>query len=413
MVFFTRRRRLILFISAALILSGILLKQCFFTDKAPVYLTAPVRRGDIESSVLATGILKPSQLVAVGARATGRIISLKVRPGQNVKQGELLAEIDPTTQGNDLKSKEAVLALRRAGLAEQQARLALARKNMERQQNMLASHAVSKADYDAAEAQVNVALAQIEAYKAQIAQAETDIEMAQVDLGYTHVTAPYDGTILATVVQEGQNVNAVQSAPTILIMGNLSTMTVRAEISEADIAHVKVGQSLYFNTIGSPNRRYNGVLEIIEPAPESIRNDININTYGTSGGVTNTGAIYYNGLFNVDNRDAALRTYMTAEVHIILGRAHDALLVPLEALSIAENGQYKIRLLQKDGTAQERIVTIGLKTETQAEALSGLREGDIVIISDPENMQAESVSGAAKKEKTKVSHKEMSRKSRS
>lgn len=379
MAFFTRRRIIQLSVLIAVLLAFFLIKHIFFGAPARIYLTAPVKRGNIESSVLATGILKPYQLVAVGARATGRIIALKVRPGQEVKQGELLAEIDPTTQENDLKSKESVLARQKAGLAEQEAQLTLAQQNMQRQKNMIVSHAISKADYDAAEAQVKVAEAQIAAYQAQIAQAETDVDMARVDLSYTQVTAPFSGTVLATVVQEGQNVNAVQSAPTIVILGNLSVMTVRAEISEADIVHVRPGQNLYFNTIGSPGRRYDGTLEAIEPAPESIRNDISFNSYSATGG-GNTQAVYYNGIFNVDNKDRALRTYMTAEVHIILGAAQNALLMPTDGLiGLGKDGVYRVRILQKDGAAAERMVKIGIRTQAQAEVLSGLAEGDEVI----------------------------------
>lgn len=381
MAFFTRRRviRLAALLAALLLLW--LLKHIFFSAPAARFLTAPVTRGTIEASVLATGIVKPYQLVAVGARATGRIIALKVQPGQEVKQNELLAEIDPTTQENDLKSKEAVLARQKAGLAEQQAQLALSRQNMQRQQKMIVSHAISKADYDAAEAQVKVAEAQVAAYQAQIAQAETDVDMARVNLAYTQVTAPFSGTVLATVVQEGQNVNAVQSAPTIVILGNLAVMTVRAEISEADIVHVKPGQDLYFNTIGNPGRRYNGRLAAIEPAPESIRNDISFNAYSSTGSNSSSAqAVYYNGIFNVDNKDRVLRTYMTAEVHIVLGRAENALLAPIDGLAGPDkDGLYRARILQANGKPAERRVKIGIRTQAQAEVLDGLREGDEII----------------------------------
>jgi len=380
MAFFTHKRRirlLVLILALVIVLFG---KIWLFGGSPLVYQTMPVKRGAIEATVLATGIVKPHQLVAVGARATGRIVSLKVQPGQEVRQGDLLAEIDPTTQENDLKSKEAVLAQQRAGLAEQEAQRTLALQNMQRQQNMIASHAVSRADYDAAAAQVKVTEAQIAAYQAQIAQAEADVDMARVNLSYTRVTAPFSGTILATVVQEGQNVNAVQSAPTIVILGNLEIMTVRAEISEADIVHVKPGQALYFNTIGSPERRYNGRLEAIEPAPESIRNDISFTSLSSSSSAASTEAIYYNGLFNVDNKDHALRTYMTAEVHIVLGAAQNVLLVPLSALSgPGKDGFYHARILPRKGGPLERKVKIGIKTQAQAEVLSGLAEGDEVI----------------------------------
>jgi len=352
------------------------------------YMTAAAKRGDIESSVLATGIVKPHRLVAVGARATGRIISLKVVSGTQVKQGDLLAEIDPTTQENDLKNKEAALANNRAKLAEQEAQLLLAEQTLERQKKLISSNAISKADFDNASAQVKVRMAQIDALKAQIIQSEVDVETARVNLGYTRVTAPFDGTVLATVVQEGQNVNAVQSAPTIVILGDLSVMTVRTEISEADIVNVRPGQDLYFNVIGNASRRYESKLATIEPAPESIRNDISFNASASaSSGSATSSAIYYNGIFNIDNTDGELRTYMTAEIHIVLEKAKNALLIPADGLGARDkDGFYTVRILEDKDKAVEKKVKIGINNKVMAEVLSGLDENDMVITGSSNGM---------------------------
>ena len=364
----------------ALIVLLIFIHSAFFSTTAPTYMTSKVKKGDIEVSVLANGTIKPHRLVAVGARATGRIVSMKVKPGSIVKQGDLLAEIDPTTQTNDLKSKEAALANYRGKLAEQEAQLVLAKQNMNRQQNMISSHAVSKADFDDADAQVKIRAAQIDQLKAQIVQAEVDVETAKVNLGYTRVTAPSDGTVLATVVQEGQNVNAVQSAPTIVILGDLSVMTVRAEISEADVINVKPGQDLYFNVLGNRTRRYESRLEKIEPAPESIRNDISFNSSSTASSSSSTSqAIYYNGTFNVPNDDGVLRTYMTAEVHIILGRAQKVLLIPSDALNDVSGKKAVVNVLDKNGKLEARNIETGLNNKVMVEVISGLEEGETVV----------------------------------
>lgn len=364
----------------ALVVLLIFVHSAFFPTTAPTYMTSKVKKGDIEVSVLANGTIKPHRLVAVGARATGRIVSMKVKPGSIVKQGDLLAEIDPTTQTNDLKSKEAALANYRGKLAEQEAQLVLAKQNMNRQQNMISSHAVSKADFDDADAQVKIRAAQIDQLKAQIVQAEVDVETAKVNLGYTRVTAPSDGTVLATVVQEGQNVNAVQSAPTIVILGDLSVMTVRAEISEADVINVKPGQDLYFNVLGNRTRRYESRLEKIEPAPESIRNDISFNSSSTASSSSSTSqAIYYNGTFNVPNDDGVLRTYMTAEVHIILGRAQKVLLIPSDALNDVSGKKAVVNVLDKNGKLEARNIETGLNNKVMVEVISGLEEGETVV----------------------------------
>ena len=377
-----KAKKTVVIIIAVIVLIVLLIfvHSAFFSKTAPTYMTSKVKRGDIEVSVLANGTIKPHRLVAVGARATGRIVSMKVKPGSIVKQGDLLAEIDPTTQTNDLKSKEAALANYRGKLAEQEAQLVLAKQNMTRQQTMISSHAVSKADFDDADAQVKIRAAQIDQLKAQIVQAEVDVETAKVNLGYTRVTAPSDGTVLATVVQEGQNVNAVQSAPTIVILGDLSVMTVRAEISEADVINVKPGQDLYFNVLGNRTRRYESRLEKIEPAPESIRNDISFNSSSTASSSSSTSqAIYYNGTFNVPNDDGVLRTYMTAEVHIILGRAQKALLIPSDALNDVSGKQAVVNVLDQNGKLEARDIETGLNNKVMVEVVSGLKEGETVV----------------------------------
>lgn len=377
-----KAKKTVVIIIAVIVLIVLLIfvHSAFFSKTAPTYMTSKVKRGDIEVSVLANGTIKPHRLVAVGARATGRIVSMKVKPGSIVKQGDLLAEIDPTTQTNDLKSKEAALANYRGKLAEQEAQLVLAKQNMTRQQTMISSHAVSKADFDDADAQVKIRAAQIDQLKAQIVQAEVDVETAKVNLGYTRVTAPSDGTVLATVVQEGQNVNAVQSAPTIVILGDLSVMTVRAEISEADVINVKPGQDLYFNVLGNRTRRYESRLEKIEPAPESIRNDISFNSSSTASSSSATSqAIYYNGTFNVPNDDGVLRTYMTAEVHIILGRAQKALLIPSDALNDVSGNKAVVNVLDQNGRLEARDIETGLNNKVMVEVVSGLKEGETVV----------------------------------
>ncbi|WP_443216847.1 efflux RND transporter periplasmic adaptor subunit [Rhizobium sp. Root708] len=218
-------------------------------------LTAVATRGDIEQTVLATGTFKPSKLVAVGAQVSGRITHLAVRLGEEITQGSLVAEIDSTTQKNELKTAEASLANVKAQRQETEAELANAEITLARQKNIYANQAGAKADLDSAETSVNKARAQIAAFDAQIVEAEVAVETAKANLGYTRITAPIDGTVLAIVNQQGQTVNATQTAPTIIVLGQLSTMTVRAEISEADIVKVAPGQQVYFSIMGEPGVR--------------------------------------------------------------------------------------------------------------------------------------------------------------
>jgi macrolide-specific efflux system membrane fusion protein len=358
------------------------------TDRTDSLMTAPVVIGSIEQTVLATGTLKPAKLVSVGAQASGRITSLKVSVGQTVKSGDLIAEIDSLEQVNSLRTAEAALQNIVAQRQEKEATLALAESSFARQQRTLADKATSRADYDTAEASVRTTRAQIAALDAQIIEAQVAIETARINLGYTRITAPIDGTVLAVVTQEGQTVNAVQSAPTIVVLGQIDVMRIRAEISEADIVKVKPGQTVYFTILGEPSRRHYATLEFVEPAPESIKNDTSISsTSSTSSSSSSTSssssstAIYYNGVFTVPNADGRLRTYMTAQVSVVLGEAKDVPTIPAAAIKTsAKDGATTVQVLDDNGRIETRAITVGLNDKVTAEVRAGLRAGERVVI---------------------------------
>ncbi len=355
------------------------------SSKTQSYITAPVILSNLREEVLASGTLKPARLTAVGAQVSGRITALNVRVGDTVKAGDVIAQIDPVTKQNDLRNSEAALKNYRAQKVEKEAALVLAEANLARQQATLAQRATSRSDFDSADSAVRQTRAQIAALEALIVGAEASVETARVNLDYTRITAPIDGTVLATVVQEGQTVNAVQSAPTIVVLGQLETMTVRAEISEADIVKVRPGQSLYFTILGDQDHRYEARLEQIEPAPESIKNDASFSSTTTSSSGSSssssstTTAIYYIGVFNVLNKDYALRTYMTAEVHIITGDAKRVKVIPALAVMRKSDGRSTVRTLDASGEVSEREVKTGLNDRTMVEIRSGLSEGERVI----------------------------------
>ncbi len=379
-----RLLRRLVFLAVVLLAAGglaVAYKDRLFAAQGTSYLTAKVGRGDIEDSVLATGILKPVRLVAVGAQVSGRLTSLKVEVGDRVESGALLAEIDSLPQQNALRTAEATLQRTKAERDEKVASLAYAKAAVSRQEKAMKQKAASRDDYEAALATMRETEAQIAALEADILAGEVAVETAQIDLDYTKITAPIDGTVLSVVTQEGQTVNASQSAPTIVILGELGVMRVRAEISEADVVRVKPGQRAYFTIIGDPDRRYETELASIEPAPESIVDDSSISSSSSSSGSTSTEAIYYNGVFDVPNPDGDLRTYMTAEVHIVLGEAQDVLTLPVGALgSRNQDGSYSVQVIGATGAVEPRRVEIGLNDKILAEVRSGLEEGDRVVI---------------------------------
>ncbi|MFN3524295.1 MAG: efflux RND transporter periplasmic adaptor subunit [Phenylobacterium sp.] len=353
-------------------------KAVFFSGpKAPAMATAVAARGDVEKTVLATGSLEPVTLVSVGAQVSGQVTSLKVELGQEVKKGELIAEIDSAPQKNSLRTAEASAANYRAQRLEVQANLAQAELAFARQAQMLKADATSQAEYETAEAAAKAAHAQLAALNAQIASADVAVETARINLGYTQIRAPIDGTVVAIVTKEGQTVNANQSAPTIVKLADLKTMTVKAEISEADVIKVKPGQQVYFTILGDPDTRYYAKLRAVEPAPESIESEDSSSSSTSS----SSEAIYYNALFDVPNAEGRLRTYMTAQVYVVLAKAEGVLTVPSAALGDkTRDGGYRVMVVGEDGKPEPRRVEVGVDDGTNAQVLSGLKAGDKVVL---------------------------------
>lgn len=350
----------------------------------PQLATSPATLGDIEDAVVATGTIKPSRLVSVGAQASGRIESLNVALGDQVKAGDLVAEIDARTQANALQSAQANLENAKAARDAQVANLLQYEQAFKRQRTMLAAQASARADYETALANLNATRAQIRALTASIKVQETAVATAETNLGYTRITAPIDGTVLAVVSKQGQTVNAAQTTPTIIMLGAVNTMTVYAEISEADVVRVKEGQEVYFTILGDMAKRYTSTLRKIEPAPESITDEDTSSTSASSSSTSTTStAIYYNGVFDIDNSSNALRTYMTAEVHIILARADKALVIPAAALGPQDkDGGYSIQVLGRDGRPQARKITVGINNRADVQVLSGLDAGERVVVGE-------------------------------
>lgn len=358
----------------------------------PAVMTAPVTLGTVEDAVLATGLLKPTGLVAVGAQVSGRITRLAVGLGQPVKAGELIAEIDPAPRQNALRMAEANLAGVRAERQEQEATLAEQRRVLARKQALVARSAAAASDVETAAADVEVTEARIAALDARIDSTQVAIDDARVDLGYARITAPMDGAILAVVAQQGQTVNATQTTPTIVVMGALDVMSVEAAISEADVVHVRPGQEAWFTILGDPETRHPATLASIAPAPASITNDTLL-TGKTSDAVSTTSseAIYYNGLFTVPNPDGQLRTYMTAEVHVVLGRAEDVPVIPTAALGARNpDGTRAVQVQGPEGALETRAVSVGLDDGAQVQVLSGLAVGERVVTGSADGPRAES-----------------------
>jgi macrolide-specific efflux system membrane fusion protein len=345
-------------------------QHVYLAGKPGTYLTARVVRADLENAVMTTGTLQAYQQVDVGAQVSGQLKSLKVRLGDHVAKGQLLAEIDPALSQNALRSAQASLeslAAQRRAVAASMAQAELAYR---RQQEMIAQEATSRQELEAAKAQLLVLRANLASFDAQISQARSQVDSAQTNLAYTSITAPIDGDVVAIVTQEGQTVVAAQQAPVILKLANLDTMTVKAQVSEADVIRIRPGQTAYFTILGDAAERHFGQLGAIEPAPQDYLN-------GTG---KPSGPVFYNALFNAANAGHDLRIAMTAQVTVVLAEAKNALCVPLSALGKrTADGRYAIRVVGKDGRLATLSVAVGINDRVRIQVLDGLAEGDEVI----------------------------------
>jgi len=356
--------------------AGLGVKLFFFpATKATNFVTATAALGDLEQSVLATGTLQAFKLVSVGAQASGQIKTLSVALGDSVKRGQLIAEIDSLKQQNEVRNTQAALQSAEALLGSRRASLKQAELNFARQKELLAADAISRQAYEQAEATLDTSRADIKTSEAQIAQARIAADTAQLNLNYTRIVAPMDGVVVAIVTQQGQTVNANQSAPTIIKLALLDTITVKAQISEADVVRVQPGQKAYFTILGAPEKRYYTTLRSVEPAPESMATETTTSS--------SSNAVYYNGLLDVPNTDGRLRISMTAQVYIVQNEAKGVLLIPAAAIEqSSRRSAATVRVLGADGKPQKREVKVGINNNVNAQILEGLVAGDKVVLSE-------------------------------
>jgi macrolide-specific efflux system membrane fusion protein len=347
------------------------------------FATVQVSRGDIESSVTALGTLQPRRYVDVGAQASGQIRKIHVEVGDVVKQGQLLVEIDPSTQKAKLDASQFSIENLKAQLQEQQAQHELARQKYQRQQNLAAGGATREEDVQTARAELKATQARIDMFRAQIRQAEASLRSDQAELGYTRIYAPMAGTVVALDAREGQTLNAQQQTPLILRIAKLSPMTVWAEVSEADIGHVKPGMTAYFTTLSGGNRRWSSTVRQILPVPPKPL-DQTSQGGGSPASSSKSGSarvVLYTVLLDVDNADNALMAEMTTQVFFVADQAKNVLTAPVAALqgSAAVNRQ-TAQVIAANGEIQSREVRTGISDRLKVQIIEGLNEGDHLLI---------------------------------
>ena len=285
-------------------------------DSIDQYQIASVQRGDVEDLVTATGTLQPREYVDIGAQVSGQLKKIHVEIGSVVEAGTLLAEIDPTVYRANVEARRALLRNQQATLLDRQAQLALAELQYKRQKNLMAGDATTTESVQAAEASLSSAKAQLQALQAQIEQTESTLLADEANLNYAKIYAPMAGVVVSISARQGQTLNTNQSAPIILRIADLSTMTVQTQVSEADVSRLSPNMEAYFTTLGNRGKRWYGQLRKLEPTP-TVTNNV----------------VLYNALFDVPNEQRNLLPQMTAQVFFVAAAAKDALYIPAAAVA--------------------------------------------------------------------------------
>lgn len=271
-------------------------------EAPPDYRVAPITRGKIIQTVTANGQINPLRTVVVGSQVSGMITDLRVDFNSPVTNGQLIAQIDPSTYQRTVVQAE-------AELANTQAARELARVNARRASELRTNDLISVSEFDTAHANLLQA-------DAAVKMREASLERAKVDLERTIITAPIDGVVISRAVEIGQTVAASFNTPTLFSIANdLRKMRIEAMVSEADVGGVQAGQAVTFTVDAYPSREFRGQVTQVRFAP-----------------LTNQNVVNYTAVIEVGNDDLKLRPGMTANVSIITAQQDDALRIPNAAL---------------------------------------------------------------------------------
>lgn len=294
-------------------------------EGAPKFRTEKVSRGDIESSVTATGAVNAVTTVLVGTQVSGTIKDIYVDFNHVVKKGQLIAQIDPATFEAQVDQARANLKVAEANLEKAEAADLDAKRTMERNIDLIKAKMIAKAEMDTSETNHAAAKAQVSVARAQIAQAEAALKTAEISLRYTKIVSPVNGTVVSRNVDVGQTVAASFQTPTLFnIAQDLKKMQIDSSVVEADIGKVRVGQPVEFTVDAYPDITFKGSVSEVRNAP-----------------IVSQNVVTYNVVVKVDNSEMKLKPGMTANVSIIVSNRKDVLRVPNAALRFRPSEQQK------------------------------------------------------------------------
>lgn len=371
MKFFKNKKKLLVYVILAAAAAGLYFKY-FKKEDTITYITQPVRRQNVEKVVNATGEVKAVDLVTVGAQVSGKIEKLYVLIGQTVKMGDMIAEIDSTTQQNDVDIAKAKMSSYQAQLKAAKTSLKIARKQYQRMQNLKKQNAASTEDLENAEDGYESAMSKVAEIEASLKETEISLSTAETNLGYTKITAPLDGTIVSVPVKVGQTINAAMDTPTIVQIADLRQMEIYIEISEGDIGNIKPGVKVTYSVLADMNKVYETTLKSIDPALTLLTDDQYTEV------VDSSEAIYFYGRLVVPNADGKLRIGMTTQNVIYVESAEDVLTVPAMALKGDVDGKY-VEVRTAEGVERRPVIT-GVSDDLNVEIKKGVSEGEEVVI---------------------------------
>ncbi|HXX58756.1 MAG TPA: efflux RND transporter periplasmic adaptor subunit [Thermodesulfovibrionales bacterium] len=360
----------------------------FFRNKGnePQFRTEKVLRGDIVTTVTATGTVNAVITVLVGTQVSGTIQRLYVDFNSQVKKGQLIAQIDPALFEEQVSQAKANLLSAKANVEKAGATLVDSKRTMERNRELFAKNLIARSDLDTAETNYETSVASVNVAKAAVAQAEAALKNAETNLGYTRIVSPVDGTVVSRNVDVGQTVAASFQTPTLFtIAQDLTKMQIDTSVDEADIGKVKIGEEVEFTVDAYPDITFRGRVGQVRIAPITVQN-----------------VVTYDVVITVDNPEFKLKPGMTANVSIIVAEKKDVLKVPNAALRFRPAERTKAKQPQKgsavwiadNGKAKRVPVTVGISDGNFTELSGGeLREGQEVIVESLAKAKAATPSG--------------------
>ncbi|MFA4916093.1 MAG: efflux RND transporter periplasmic adaptor subunit [Syntrophales bacterium] len=348
------------------------------------FKTEKVARGDIETTVTATGTVNAVTTVLVGTQVSGTIKNIYVDFNSPVKKGQLIAQIDPAIVEAQVEQARANLLSAGANLKKNEAMLADAKRTLERSRELFSKNLIARSDLDTAETNFETAKASVDAAQSQIAQTAAALKFAETNFRYTRILSPVNGVVISRNVDIGQTVAASFQTPTLFtIAEDLTKMQVNTSVDEADIGKVKVGQDVEFTVDAYPDITFKGKVSQVRNAPVTIQN-----------------VVTYDVVVMVDNSELKLKPGMTANVSIIISVKKSVLKVSNAALRFRPDEKSVptpkkkgrgVWIIEK-GTPKRVPVSTGISDGNFTELVSGdLRERQELIVESLEKPKSQSV----------------------